>query len=151
DARVVGAGGSARGEEHLAAQLRVLLEERDAMTTERRHAGRLQPRDPAADYDDLLRDARLADVAQLTLASGGGVLNAGDRLALINAVDAPLVRPHARPNVVEPPLARPPPKVAVRDEGARHAHRSEEHTSELQSRFDLVCRLLLEKKNNNNT
>src|SRR5699024_11999717 len=28
--------------------------------------------------------------------------------------------------------------------------RSEEHTSELQSRFDLVCRLLLEKKNKNN-
>src|SRR5699024_9233365 len=27
------------------------------------------------------------------------------------------------------------------------AQRSEEHTSELQSRFDLVCRLLLEKKN----
>src|SRR5690349_23390819 len=27
------------------------------------------------------------------------------------------------------------------------AHRSEEHTSELQSRRDLVCRLLLEKKN----
>src|SRR5207249_8723979 len=27
------------------------------------------------------------------------------------------------------------------------AGRSEEHTSELQSRFDLVCRLLLEKKN----
>src|SRR5690349_24110147 len=28
--------------------------------------------------------------------------------------------------------------------------RSEEHTSELQSRRDLVCRLLLEKKNINN-
>src|SRR5207249_10619149 len=28
-------------------------------------------------------------------------------------------------------------------------YRSEEHTSELQSRFDLVCRLLLEKKNKN--
>src|SRR2546428_10797704 len=27
-------------------------------------------------------------------------------------------------------------------------HRSEEHTSELQSRSDLVCRLLLEKKKN---
>src|SRR5699024_11957158 len=27
-----------------------------------------------------------------------------------------------------------------------HLLRSEEHTSELQSRFDLVCRLLLEKK-----
>src|SRR5699024_12144957 len=26
-------------------------------------------------------------------------------------------------------------------------NRSEEHTSELQSRFDLVCRILLEKKN----
>src|SRR5438105_9974486 len=33
-----------------------------------------------------------------------------------------------------PPVRRPPP-------------RSEEHTSELQSRVDLVCRLLLEKKN----
>src|SRR5207249_6073280 len=30
---------------------------------------------------------------------------------------------------------------------ALSALRSEEHTSELQSRFDLVCRLLLEKKN----
>src|SRR3989304_1889220 len=30
------------------------------------------------------------------------------------------------------------------------AKRSEEHTSELQSRLHLVCRLLLEKKNNNN-
>src|SRR5437868_9666258 len=29
---------------------------------------------------------------------------------------------------------------------AQPAARSEEHTSELQSRFDLVCRLLLEKK-----
>src|SRR5207249_3666643 len=31
--------------------------------------------------------------------------------------------------------------------GRAAAARSEEHTSELQSRFDLVCRLLLEKKN----
>src|SRR5699024_11284430 len=29
---------------------------------------------------------------------------------------------------------------------SRQSERSEEHTSELQSRFDLVCRLLLEKK-----
>src|SRR5207249_9249329 len=29
--------------------------------------------------------------------------------------------------------------------------RSEEHTSELQSRFDLVCRLLLEKKKKQNS
>src|SRR5207249_8133290 len=32
---------------------------------------------------------------------------------------------------------------------ARRSGRSEEHTSELQSRFDIVCRLLLEKKKNN--
>src|SRR5256885_12636712 len=35
--------------------------------------------------------------------------------------------------------------VAARD---RHDHRSEEHTSELQSPCNLVCRLLLEKKKN---
>src|SRR2546429_6949282 len=32
---------------------------------------------------------------------------------------------------------------------ARRRGRSEEHTSELQSRLHLVCRLLLEKKNDN--
>src|SRR5690606_40891162 len=31
------------------------------------------------------------------------------------------------------------------------SERSEEHTSELQSRENLVCRLLLEKKNNNSS
>src|SRR5947207_9655005 len=31
-------------------------------------------------------------------------------------------------------------------DGSPHATRSEEHTSELQSHSDLVCRLLLEKK-----
>src|SRR2546422_6455100 len=35
------------------------------------------------------------------------------------------------------------------DLGGRRIIRSEEHTSELQSRLHLVCRLLLEKKNNN--
>src|SRR5699024_6461687 len=56
------------------------------------------------------------------------------------------------------------PEAATEPEGARELlqflmralglgrglgdpQRSEEHTSELQSRFDLVCRLLLEKKN----
>src|SRR2546422_3464444 len=34
---------------------------------------------------------------------------------------------------------------------ARLSARSEEHTSELQSRLHLVCRLLLEKKKLNNT
>src|SRR5699024_12366756 len=43
----------------------------------------------------------------------------------------------------------PPPMPAAVHTGpsdTRTRHRSEEHTSELQSRFDLVCRLLLEKK-----
>src|SRR5438067_4617706 len=44
------------------------------------------------------------------------------------------------------------PRTSCRAERATSAEwtscpRSEEHTSELQSRFDLVCRLLLEKKN----
>src|SRR5207249_9267613 len=34
----------------------------------------------------------------------------------------------------------------LRPRARRGRTRSEEHTSELQSRFDLVCRLLLEKK-----
>src|SRR2546427_7867954 len=37
------------------------------------------------------------------------------------------------------------PAATDRDHGARRA-RSEEHTSELQSQSNLVCRLLLEKK-----
>src|SRR5438874_9896120 len=45
----------------------------------------------------------------------------------------------ARPNVGE---AHVPKRYAVSDGLVR----SEEHTSELQSRRDLVCRLLLEKK-----
>src|SRR5436305_2415944 len=40
-----------------------------------------------------------------------------------------------------------PAAVGARSCGARAASRSEEHTSELQSRPHLVCRLLLEKKN----
>src|SRR2546430_15823742 len=34
--------------------------------------------------------------------------------------------------------------------GSSHGTRSEEHTSELQSQSNLVCRLLLEKKKNKN-
>src|SRR5699024_12128794 len=44
-------------------------------------------------------------------------------------------------------LAREP-NTALAARLVKSINRSEEHTSELQSRFDLVCRLLLEKKNN---
>src|SRR5438067_8261914 len=53
-----------------------------------------------------------------------------------------------------PPRAAPDRRAACRRvqspraRGHRAGTRSEEHTSELQSRFDLVCRLLLEKKKN---
>src|SRR5690625_6826362 len=40
-----------------------------------------------------------------------------------------------------------PPKVIFHKTNDGYAGRSEEHTSELQSRGHLVCRLLLEKKN----
>src|SRR5437773_5705590 len=41
--------------------------------------------------------------------------------------------------------------IAHDDDTPLHRQRSEEHTSELQSHHDLVCRLLLEKKKKNNT
>src|SRR2546422_5404787 len=42
-------------------------------------------------------------------------------------------------------------KVALFDRAQHVAARSEEHTSELQSRLHLVCRLLLEKKKKQTT
>src|SRR3989449_2263680 len=54
---------------------------------------------------------------------------------------APLIR--VRLHGDEPALAAALTRVAVH---AGREQRSEEHTSELQSRLHLVCRLLLEKK-----
>src|SRR3712207_8173908 len=72
-----------------------------------------------------------------------------------------LRRPHGRRRAGgrAPPLALPVPqgRQGLRDglrqllQGDPHRLRSEEHTSELQSRQYLVCRLLLEKKKNNVT
>src|SRR5206468_12465568 len=56
----------------------------------------------------------------------------------------PLARRRAR---LRPPIQRGPTNAPARARGPR----SEEHTSELQSRSDLVCRLLLEKKKKKNT
>src|SRR2546426_1777895 len=65
--------------------------------------------------------------------------------------------PDARPAPLaarEPPAVALPPRraspvvrgLAARRPGAARPRRSEEHTSELQSPCNLVCRLLLEKK-----
>src|SRR6266536_5925352 len=47
------------------------------------------------------------------------------------------------------PISWPRPWWGERADRRGVAWRSEEHTSELQSRVDLVCRLLLEKKKKN--
>src|SRR5438105_8188252 len=73
------------------------------------------------------RAAHTANVRRLPTTGGAEATSA--RGAAAGAVRRPLAAPDA--------CARP---------SARS--RSEEHTSELQSRVDLVCRLLLEKKKN---
>src|SRR2546430_12480136 len=58
--------------------------------------------------------------------------------------DAPLLRVHAPVSV---PARRCRSHRGVPESKERlHVRRSEEHTSELQSQSNLVCRLLLEKK-----
>src|SRR6266540_6495406 len=58
-------------------------------------------------------------------------------------------RPRARSDQCRSGSARAGPDESSRQRPGRHAlggPRSEEHTSELQSHHDIVCRLLLEKK-----
>src|SRR3712207_7653432 len=57
---------------------------------------------------------------------------------------------HARPRAVIAATNQPDPISSTRCQGSLAASRSEEHTSELQSRQYLVCRLLLEKKKTQN-
>src|SRR5207237_3613519 len=82
------------------------------------------------------------------------------RLAAIAATGEPrLRRQRAEPNLrIEAAVSRDGEQVAAHEahapvpDAAHRAdvvgHRSEEHTSELQSHLNLVCRLLLEKKKN---
>src|SRR3712207_8459609 len=61
---------------------------------------------------------------------------------------------HNRERAPESPVAGLPelgPDQVPRHRGARASQRSEEHTSELQSRQYLVCRFLLDKKNTVNS
>src|SRR5205085_8452550 len=48
-----------------------------------------------------------------------------------------------------PACSTSPPRFRGRCARCRGARRSEEHTSELQSQSNIVCRLLLEKKKHN--
>src|SRR5688572_32600305 len=56
--------------------------------------------------------------------------------------------PNLRPLLVKRALIK---GFIISDHTNRMPARSEEHTSELQSQSNLVCRLLLEKKNKNET
>src|SRR5690349_22710017 len=58
----------------------------------------------------------------------------------------PISPPDSECPPADVPPEAPPPDEAPPDAPAHRAGRSEEHTSELQSRRELVCRLLLEKK-----
>src|SRR2546430_11992813 len=53
--------------------------------------------------------------------------------------------------IIYPHFLTPPPTVAEIADRLTGTDRSEEHTSELQSQSNLVCRLLLEKKKNTQT
>src|SRR5256885_7855464 len=61
---------------------------------------------------------------------------------------------HHRHDLEDDVVLEEDPQIAVLFQhagaGERHADRSEEHTSELQSPCNLVCRLLLEKKTKKN-
>src|SRR5690349_24188137 len=97
---------------------------------------RRPPRSTLFPYTTLFRSVRFAERAGRDGAlARGHAPREGEGCA---AREAPPPLPHALPG------ARP--------EGQRRAPaRSEEHTSELQSRRDLVCRLLLEKKKKKST
>src|SRR3712207_6969110 len=91
---------------------------------------RRPPRSTLFPYTTLFRSrlAGLLELGDLRLRPVGGELQGADQrdqvaLSCADVVLVPVVRAHLH-------------------------HRSEEHTSELQSRQYLVCRLLLEKKKN---
>src|SRR5439155_6781413 len=72
------------------------------------------------------------------------------RAAPASAPGAPAAAPAAAPPAPggrrPAPWPAPPPRPSPVPPGTDAVVRSEEHTSELQSRGHLVCRLLLEKK-----
>src|SRR2546429_5620465 len=60
-------------------------------------------------------------------------------------------RPRRDSTATAPPARRRPPRRTPPGGSRARVARSEEHTSELQSRLHLVCRLLLEKNKKQST
>src|SRR5690606_41713654 len=72
----------------------------------------------------------------------------------VHSPDVPGLRVVPKPVIQADPALKVRHQIVVRDLEAIHGQpwdRSEEHTSELQSRENLVCRLLLEKKKKRGT
>src|SRR5712692_4690400 len=55
-------------------------------------------------------------------------------------------KPEGKREEAAPPAKKETPTPPAEEPKPKKRRRSEEHTSELQSQFQLVCRLLLEKK-----
>src|SRR5438034_6710447 len=94
-------------------------------------------RSPLFPYTTLFRSC-------LPLTAPSSPRSPANRAASRDSADAPL-RGRLEGPVVRPPRS-PDHSRGARVHPYRLAARSEEHTSELQSHSDLVCRLLLEKK-----
>src|SRR5699024_12598264 len=74
------------------------------------------------------------------------IANAGDDLTYFASDDSPIQQNIQRRKEHLTKLEEVRGELDTMIEEFSNQVRSEEHTSELQSRFDLVCRLLLEKK-----
>src|SRR2546430_13533105 len=97
---------------------------------------RRPPRSTLFPYTTLFRSVSVVHDGREAAVAGGAE---GDALDGVRTVADGVI--HLAPKKHE--LDRPPG-----DPSAERRQRSEEHTSELQSQSNLVCRLLLEKKNN---
>src|SRR3712207_8062610 len=99
---------------------------------------RRPPRSTLLPYTTLFRSALLRDILRTTVETEESLLRAGFPAAVVGSV-ARLTRFDAGYPYLE--------HLDVVARSKDLAARSEEHTSELQSRQYIVCRLLLEKKN----
>src|SRR2546422_8604436 len=95
------------------------------------------PRSPLFPYTTLFRSLVQGEEPAL----GPPLVRDGVPLGTADGTEEDRVGPPAQ--IERPKSQRVPRRI---DRGAADQRRSEEHTSELQSRLHLVCRLLLEKK-----
>src|SRR5260221_2200926 len=99
---------------------------------------RRPPRSTLFPYTTLFRSISAIIGAHVSLSRQGGSLKLVCPRGRVRAVLRVI-----RLQTLFPPLRMRPKRWPASD---RRASRSEEHTSELQSHSDIVCRLLLEKK-----